>query len=133
MTAYQLLTLENGSPKLVNVEIPDILQPLRWQTISESVVAVPNTAYIIQSNLFTTLLLPETATLGDRIAVIDQGAGGWRIAQREGQQIVCGVNATESGITGRLDSIEPNSVAEIVFVGSNTWRLTAAYGNLDIA
>jgi hypothetical protein len=103
-----------------------------WQTLSASHQMQSNHAYVLDSPILLLLNLPINPAIGDRIRLIGQGAGGWRITQNADQQVQAGNVATSVGITGRIDSIEPSAQVEIVALSAERWCATTIYGHLDL-
>jgi hypothetical protein len=66
------------------------------------------------------------------------GAGGWKIAQRAGQQIIWdeggvnGTNNTTSGATGYLASTDDYDHVELVAISSTTLKVTNSKGLITL-
>ena len=89
---------------------------------SSSMTMVANTAYIVDSPSLVTLTLPASSSAGQCVHIVGVGAGGWKIAQLAGQQIIiCGTTAGNSqttvGVTGSISSA--NSTDAIVLMTNN--------------
>ena len=59
--------------------------------------ATVNASYIPNNASLVTITLPVTAAVGQRLSVVGNGAGGWRIAQNAGQTINKSGAATTTG------------------------------------
>lgn len=60
-----------------------------WQAVGgASLSAAPNTGYVLTNAGLTTVILPETASVGQVVTVSGAGAGGWQVAACAGQEIV---------------------------------------------
>lgn len=69
------------------------------------------------------LALPDNASLGTRIAIYGYGLGGWKVTQRDGEQIQLAgsQNETTAGAGGFLESAQSNDVAEFINIADKTW------------
>ncbi len=95
---------------------------------------VINTGYVADNSGQVTLTLPATCAFGKVIAVVGRGAGGWKIAQNSGQQIICGPNATTVGITGSVTSTNNRDAIFLLCTSANTeFTRTFFDGNLTLA
>jgi hypothetical protein len=66
-----------------------------------------------------TATLPATAAVGDVIAIVGKGAGGWTIVENSGQTMHFGaVNTTTT--TGSLSSTNQYDCLEMVCITANT-------------
>lgn len=108
----------------------DLLQVVEVSGTSQNMTA--NTLYIPHNVSLTTFPLPATATVGQLIQIVGEGAGGWRISQATSQQIV-GVNvATTSGTTGYIQSTNANCTITLRYTNTNKWTITSSQGTLTI-
>ena len=84
--------------------------------------AVVNNGYVCSNAAATTVTLPATAAIGDRIAVVGAGAGGWILAANAGQTIKLLTATTSSGGTitsgGQYENIEV-----VCIVANLTWEV----------
>lgn len=122
-----------------------------WATVSGggSLARVPvsgttqqmssNSVYHVNNASRTTLTLPTTSAVGDRIEVWGVGAGGWVIAQNASQQIRWLGQITTAGTSGRVDTqlptigvITPQASIILECVVANTLWMAQANGQLDI-
>ena len=91
--------------------------------------AVANAAYIPNNASLVTITLPATSTVGQRLAVVGNGAGGWRIAQNAGQQINKSATPTTAGTGGSLSSANRYDTAHLVCtVANTTWVFSHGNG-----
>jgi len=87
---------------------------------------------IVDNVALCTLTLPATAALGDLIAIVGKGAGGWKIAQNAGQTIYSGPNATTTGAGGAVDSTLASDCVFLVCITANTdFRVVNGFSNPD--
>src|SRR5262249_12324077 len=88
-----LTTTQDGKELVVNqdMEILDALAAAGGLT-TEVVTAltvdlVPNHRYIVNNSSQIVGTLPVTAGVGSVIQIVGKGSGGWKVAQRTGQQM----------------------------------------------
>lgn len=105
-----------------------------WTTVSgTSQSMAPNTGYIANNAALCTLTLPLTAAVGDLIPVEGLGAGGWKIAQNAGQQIIFGATATTSGTGGSLASTNQYDGGTLICVAANAlFKFIRTQGNITV-
>lgn len=105
-----------------------------WSTITgTSATMSPYNGYFANNAGLVTLTLPTTAALGSSIKVYGQGAGGWKIAQNSGQQIILGASSTTVGTGGSLAStIQYNNVEITCMVANTVWQCAAPEGSLTV-
>jgi hypothetical protein len=96
-------------------------------------VAVPTTvtlavgaSYVPTDASQATLALPSTAAVGQTVQVAGQGAGGWKITQAAGQQIVGGASNTTAGTGGNLVGTQYASVTLECIVANTTFEVIAS-------
>lgn len=94
---------------------------------------VSNNGYIVNNAGLVTLNLPATSSVGDALAVMGKGAGGWLIQCGGGQTIVLGADTTTSG--GSLASTNAKDALYIICTVANTeWQVASApQGNITVA
>lgn len=94
---------------------------LTWSGIAGTTqAAAVNSGYVVQNASQTTVTLPATCALGDRVSIAGLGAGGWIMVANTGQVIHNGAQATSSG--GSLASANQYDQIEVVCVVANsTW------------
>lgn len=78
-----------------------------------------------------TLPLPGGTQFGDTVAVMGSGAGGWKIAQGAGQQIIIGASQSTIGVTGFIQATTTTDSIELTCRADNlTWvPVMAPQGN----
>lgn len=92
----------------------------------------PNINYSSNNAGLVTLTLPTTAALGDQITVYGKGAGGWRVAQGTGQQIIFGESAS-TVTTGNIESTYRYDIVKLTCITANTlWSAVSESGNIAI-
>lgn len=92
---------------------------LTWASIAgTSQAAAVNTSYVVANASQTTITLPATAALGDRVAVQGLGAAGWILAANTGQTIKLGSTTTTTA--GSLTSANLYDCIEVVCIVANT-------------
>lgn len=92
-----------------------------WVNVSATTQAMAiNTGYVADNGALVTLTLPSTAAFGSVIALVGKGAGGWRIAQNAGQQIICGQNSTTSGAGGSVSSTNRRDTIYLICTSADT-------------
>lgn len=104
---------------------------LAWSAIPGTTqAAAVNNGYITTNVGLTTITLPPTAKVGDRIAVAGAGTGGWVIAQNTGQIIHFGNVPTTAGAGGSIASGNAFDCLEIICTTANTtFVVRSAQGN----
>lgn len=92
-----------------------------------------NNGYIANNAGLVTLNLPPTSAVGDALAVMGKGAGGWLMQCGVGQTIVLGADTTSSG--GTLASTNAKDALYIICTVADTeWQVAAApQGNITVA
>lgn len=110
-----------------------IFVPMTWQSVTErSLDLSPNTGYRIdREGTPASLRLPESAPLNSEIK-IDGQTGGWKLIQRDGQQIVFGNLTSIAGAAGGMRSTDPSDYAELLYLGEGKWKVRSAIGNFDL-
>lgn len=92
-----------------------------------------NTSYVADNSGLVTLTLPTTAPFGSVFQVVGKGAGGWKIAQNSGQQIIFGDLSTTSGASGFLSSTHTNDTVTLVCVtANNEFVVYDSIGNITV-
>ena len=93
-----------------------------------------NASYIPNNASLVTITLPATAAVGQRLSVVGNGAGGWRIAQNAGQTINKSGAATTTGTGGSLSSANRYDTAHLVCtVANTTWVFSSGNGSHVLA
>jgi hypothetical protein len=88
------------------------------------------TIYIPHNVSLTTITLPSTTAIGSLVQVIGEGAGGWKIAQLAGQQIVGVGVSTTVGTGGSIASTNANCTLTLRLTNTNKWTITSSQGTL---
>lgn len=110
-----------GNPGTNTITINASGGGLTWNREAGAAVAMAvNNGYINTNAGLTTLTLPATAVVGDTLAVMGEGAGGWSIAQNAGQTIQFGAAATTTGVGGSLSSTNRYDTVTLVCRVANT-------------
>lgn len=120
-TAGQVLTGSASDPvwaTLAQVNVVNV-------TGTSQAMAV-GTTYVANNAALVTFTLPATAVLGDKIIVVGNGLGGWRIAQNAGQQIVENSSSTTAGTGGTVSSTQHYGAVQLFCVvpgASTVWNI----------
>lgn len=111
-----------------NITISAVGEGVTWNTISgTSASMVTDNGYIASNAGLVTLTLPTTASVGDALYILGNGAGGWSIAQNSGQQIQVGNVATTAGAGGSLSSTNRyDSIHLVCKVADTVWQAAEA-------
>lgn len=82
-----------------------------------------------------TLPAPGGTQMGNTIAVVNVGAGGFKIAQGAGQQIIIGIKSTTIGAAGYIQTTTTTDAIELVCGPDDlTWRaVMGPQGNFTFA
>jgi hypothetical protein len=94
---------------------------LTWSGVAGTTqTAAANSGYVIENASQTTVTLPDTAALGDVVAIAGLGAAGWVLTAGTGQTIQVGSAASTTAGTvtssGQYDQIEV-----VCVVADTTW------------
>jgi hypothetical protein len=111
-----------------------ISQIMMWNSVAgTSQAAAVLNGYVINNALQTTITLPSTMNVGDRVSVQGQGAGGWIIQANSGQTIHIGNVATS--VAGSLTSTNQyDSIDLICIIANTTWAsIGGPQGNITLA
>jgi hypothetical protein len=112
------------------------LAGIGWNLITTtSANMVADNGYTANNASLVTLTLPSTAAYGTLIYVTGLGAGGWKIAQNVGQQIIIGSSSSTSGSSGYIaSSNQYDSIVLLCAVANTTWTcLGAPQGIITLA
>jgi len=123
-----------GNPGTSTITINGSGGGVTWSREAGAAVAMSNNRGYINANAgLTTFTLPVTASVGDKIMIMGEGAGGWSIAQNAGQSIRFGNVSTTVGAGGSLDSTNQWDVVTIKCrVADTTWSVTSNKGVLNV-
>jgi hypothetical protein len=107
--------------------------PFNNVTTSTQLLAV-NNGYITNNGpTLVTFTLPTTASIGQVVAIVGNSAGGWKITQNSGQQIIVGSGSSTIGTSGYLASDFQYDCVELICVTANTTFVARSLvGNLGI-
>ena len=76
---------------ITNLSVGKLSGLFRWQFATNTAQPTrPNTGYIVTNSAVVTLTLPTNLAVGDILAVVCPGTGGWKISQNAGQSIFAG-------------------------------------------
>ena len=101
---------------------------LVYNTITANTNALSGAGYICNSGSQITVTLPLTPNIGDNIAVVGSGAGGFIVAPNTGQSIWNGsTQSSSSGFAGTS-----NTTVGLIYEALNTWRVLYTTGTLSI-
>lgn len=125
------ITITNGAN---SIDLSTTGMDFAWQEETGATVALAvNNGYIMNNAGGVTGTLPATAAVGDIIAIVGKGAGGWLIAQNGGQTIHFGNLDTTTGVTGSLGSMLRYDCVEIICITANTdFVVRSSVGNLVV-
>ena len=94
---------------------------------------VVNTGTFTNNAGLVTLTLPATAAVGDEIAIVGMGAGGWLMAQNASQTVHYGTSSSTTGAGGSIASTAQRDAIRIVCNVANTdFTVVSSIGNLDV-
>lgn len=108
---------------------------LAWTEVTGTSAGMSvNSGYIANNVALVTLTLPVTAAVGDIVAVVGKGAGGWKIAQNAGQQIYMLYDYTTPGTGGYiLSELTAYDCVELVCITADTdFVVRSSMGNITI-
>jgi len=129
-----IVTINSSTGQLGSVAIAEVISWVNVTGITQAMAV--NTGYLANNVALVTFTLPATAVQFSTIEVVGHGAGGWKISQNAGQQIIFGNTATTVGVTGSLASTNANDCVQfIASVGgaSTVWTVQSSVGNLTVA
>lgn len=108
---------------------------LTWSTVTSiSNTGVSNNGYITNNIAQVTVGLPNSSTVGDILAIVGRGTGGWKISQGAGQTIHFESNDTTTGTSGSLTSQTRYDCVEMICIIANTdWVVRTSQGNIIIS
>ncbi len=126
----------NGQALVVNAGLPawGNQSALNWSVVTAtSQAAAVNSGYIINTSALSTITLPATAAIGSILEIVGAGAGGWRLSQAAGQQIIFGNIANTTGVAGQLNSTHQRDCIRLVCLTADTvWQVISSIGNIDV-
>ncbi|SRR5258706_9795394 len=112
-----------GNPGTNTLTISVSGSGLTWNvTNAASANLVSNNGYLSNNAGVVTYTLPATSAVGDYIAIIGMGTGGWSIAQGTAQQVRIGSVISTAGAGGSVSSFEAHDSMEMICsVANTTW------------
>lgn len=107
---------------------------LIWSEVTGTTQAMAvGHGYLLNNAGTVTATLPSTAAVGDRVAVVGSGAGGWVLAQNAGQTIHFASANTTTGATGSLSSNSRYDSVELICNVTNTdWVVRSSVGSIIV-
>lgn len=103
------------------------------EVTSASQTMAIRTRYIANYGSLITFTLPDTAAVGDFVEIEGYGAGGWKIAQNAGENIIFLNLTSTTGITGYVASTtQYDSIHLRCVVASTTWVVINAVGEIEV-
>jgi len=108
---------------------------ITWNNVTGTTqAAAVNNGYVANNAALCTITLPSTAAIGQIVAVVGNGAGGWKIAQNSGQTIHQSFSkSSTTGAGGYFASTNLYDSAELICVATNTdWVVRNSSGNLTV-
>lgn len=127
LTASNTLTFTGTDSSSVNFgaggTVAYSAQGMAWGGVAGTTqAAAVNSGYIIQNAGATTVTLPATAAVGDRVSIAGNGAGGWVLTANTGQTIAVGISTSSSA--GTVTSAGAKDQIEVICVTANTTWVT---------
>jgi hypothetical protein len=127
----------NGQQLVVNNGLPGWADrsALNWATSTGAAqAAAVNSGYIINAGTtLSVVTLPATAPVGSLLEIVGTSAGGWRLAQGAGQQVIFGSISNTSGGGGQLNSTHQRDAVRLVCITADTtWQVISSIGNIDV-
>lgn len=106
-----------------------------WTTVSGTTQALAmGNGYYANNAGLVTFTLPATFAVGEVIAVMGQGAGGWKIAQNASQIIRFGDQFSATGTGGSWSSSQQyDNIVLVGMVANTTMAVRSAVGNITPA
>lgn len=131
-TAGQIVV--TGTPGTSTLQLSLTGTHVAWSSISASQTMVNGEGYICSGGGDLDLALPATASVGEVIYVVLDGATSFSITQAAGQQIRFGNTTTTLGATGELvSSAQGDSIQLLCIVADTKWIVLHSIGNLTPA
>ena len=106
-----------------------------WSEITGTTVSLAsNNGYILNhASVIIFATLPTTCSVGDTIALVGKGVGGWRLAQNASQIVHFGSSDTTAGVGGFLQFTNRYDTIEILCTVANLeFTVRSSVGNLTI-
>ena len=107
---------------------------LTWTEVTGTTQsASADNGYITNNESLVTVTLPSTCAVGKIIRITGKGAGGWKLAQNSGQQIIFGNKNSTSGTSGYIASLYQYDSVELLCITADTvFSVIGAVGDLDV-
>ena len=116
----------SGSGNTVTIDVSTV--GFDWVNVTgTSAQMVKEHGYAANNAGLVTLTLPAPGgtQFGDTVAAMNIGAGGFKIAQGAGQQMIIGPSSTTIGVTGYIQTTTTTDGIELICGPDNlTWRTT---------
>lgn len=113
---------------------------ITWNEVSgTSQTMEADNGYVADNAALCTLTLPVDPGFGETVEVGSENAGGWKIAQNTGDQIIfseggVGIGRTTIGVAGSVESTDANDWIQLVCVdsaaGGSEWRVRNQRGSV---
>ncbi|MFO7745430.1 MAG: hypothetical protein R6V36_08605, partial [Psychroflexus sp.] len=135
LTAGTNVTITNGAGS-IEISATGGSAGFVWNevTVTGPTAMSVNTGYIANNAGTVQLTLPAVASVGDAVAVVGKGAGGWQIQQNAGQTIHTLLGDTTTGATGTASSTNQFNVLALLCITANTdWAVLHQTGAVTIA
>jgi len=107
-----------------------VLSLMGWDEITGTAkTVIVDEGYMANNASLVTFTLPATAAELTRFRIVGKGAGGWKIAQLAGQQILDGSSSTTVGTGGKIDSTDDAAAIELICTVADTkWTVISSEG-----
>jgi len=127
-------TYEYYDPMSVSWRTLDTETLFVWNVITTSPYQMTSVSgYITNSAGLVSLILPLTALVGEEIAVVGQGTGGWRIIQGNNQSIHIGSVSSTVGSSGSVSSTDQYDSVKLVCITQDLeWTLVGGPQSLGL-
>jgi hypothetical protein len=100
--------------------------------ITSSGILSPNREYWANSLSLLSLQLPLSAQPRERLIVRGLEGTKWRVTQDTGQSIQFGNKKTTAGASGRIESLEDDSMIELIYRSNGLWFASHFAGNFEV-
>ena len=100
--------------------------------VSSAGILSPNREYWANSLSLLPLQLPLSAQPRERLIVRGFEGTKWRVTQDTGQSIQFGNKKTTAGASGRIESLEDDSMIELIYRSNGLWFASHFAGNFEV-